>query len=84
MMSAVPCIATLLELREIPRGSEAFEGSSPLATGRVLLQNKLSLAYWGKLTAKNETGEPLIEDSPTLQTKSCCRERLTQIMLLPH
>jgi hypothetical protein len=55
MMSAVPCIATLLELQAQPEGA-ASSGGHALVTGRVLLQNKLSLAYWGKLTAKSETG----------------------------
>ncbi len=72
MLSATPCIATLLELawsREAPgeeRSSEAGgadagggggqQGMQQLVSGRVLLQNELSLAYWGKLTPKNKRG----------------------------
>ena len=52
MMSAVPCIATLLEL--VP----SVHPASPEGTmeGRVLLQNDLSQAYWGKLSTKAESG----------------------------
>ncbi len=35
MISAVPCIATLLELHEVPEGSGH---GGMMATGRVLLQ----------------------------------------------
>ena len=58
MMSAVPCIATLMTLREVSLPQHDGK-DAPRATGRILLQNKLSLAYWGKLTVKNETGEAI-------------------------
>ena len=67
MMSAVPCIATLLELHEISGGDEGM-----MATGRVLLQNKLSLAYWGHLTSKNETGKPIPFVPPRLLAAQGC------------
>ena len=57
MLSAVPCIATLIELQELPpNDSPGAEQGAPLAAGRVLLQNELSLVYWGKLN-KAESGE---------------------------
>ena len=54
MMSALPCIATLLELHPEKGASQGGE-ESPVK-GRVLLQNELSLAYWGKLNTKIESG----------------------------
>ena len=63
MISAIPCVATLLEL--LPEGDggvaqAAGDGAESSAVqqikGRVLLQNELSLAYWSKLNTRTETG----------------------------
>jgi len=69
MISAVPCIATLIQLHEAPPLNNE-DGTQ--VTGRVLLQNKLSLAYWGKLTVKNETGGTTGLISHSLQICCCC------------
>ena len=74
MISAVPCIATLLELHDVPlseeEGNEGVEGvegaEKPLATGQILLQNDLSLAYWGKLSSKDASGMKSVEAGHTL------------------
>lgn len=69
MLSAVPCIATLLDLRpgapehgELIRTLRSDDGLDVLppapngTTGRVLMQNAQSLEYWGKLTSRKHTG----------------------------
>ncbi|GAX76114.1 hypothetical protein CEUSTIGMA_g3557.t1 [Chlamydomonas eustigma] len=73
MITAVPCIATLIELvqpgKEVEsrnrmsqnptslREAAATNGQTidqiGLITGRILLQNELSLAFWGKLSASD-------------------------------
>lgn len=54
MMSALPCIATLLEL--LPEKGDSENELKSTVKGRILLQNELSLAYWGKLDKKVESG----------------------------
>ena len=72
MMSAVPCIATLMTLREVSTAQHDGR-DAPRAMGRILLQNKLSLAYWGKLTVKNETGEAIyIREYGNLNMRQLC------------
>ena len=63
MISAVPCVAPLLELLPdgdggvIPSAEDGAESSVvQQVKGRVLLQNELSLAYWGRLNTRTETG----------------------------
>ena len=62
MISAVPCIATLVQLEEVadwvPPGKEGELEIHlpPLAYGRVLFQNDLSLSYWGRLSTKVDSG----------------------------
>ncbi len=66
MLSAVPCIATLLELGPGTGSLDSLGCACPSAegaTGRVLLQNELSLAYWGKLTSKSHTGKHVATQS---------------------
>jgi hypothetical protein len=47
MISAIPCIATLMELH--PTSDDFYSSPGQLFSGRILMQNELSLAYWGKL-----------------------------------
>lgn len=71
MLSEVPCIVTLLELR-FDDGSEGEDDGEEeeedelvaeemrllrRITGRVLLQNEQSLAYWGEINSHSMTGE---------------------------
>lgn len=69
MISAVPCIATLLELSPSPPsehsdgllilksdGSGLETSADVQLTGRLLMQNELSVAYWGKMTSRGDAG----------------------------
>ena len=46
MLSMMPCIATLVKLEQVGGGF----------SGRVLLQNDLSVGYWGHLDKLSDTG----------------------------
>lgn len=65
MLSAIPCIATLIELHEeVPEDLDSESGIA--IRGRVLLQNDLSLAYWGKLSSTNQNGKESAVLAPPL------------------
>ncbi len=49
-MLSMPCIATMLELN-------VGEDGELCSKGRVLVQNHLSRAYWGKLSIEVEDGK---------------------------
>ena len=71
LVDAMPCIATLVELlpptqlggQQQEQQQEKQEGqhqegqqAAQVLTGRVLLQNKQSVDYWGKLSRQAATG----------------------------
>lgn len=59
MMSAMPCITTLLEL-SVEHSGEGDQDDAikpDMLKGRVLFQNEQSLSYWGKLDTTVDTGE---------------------------
>ncbi|GAX74599.1 hypothetical protein CEUSTIGMA_g2047.t1 [Chlamydomonas eustigma] len=63
MISSVPCIATLLELRPVGNPSlDQVEGEdrSTAFQGCILMQNQLSISYWGELSTNHPQGSWLL------------------------
>ena len=58
MISAIPCIATLMELH--PSNQDPSGPPGQLFTGRILMQNELSLIYWGELDGSDPKGSWLL------------------------